>query len=246
MNEWGIPNWRDTLAYGETNRWSFNRWRWEFFRRRADLREYFDARAEETYRLNQQKLGLAWAPNAHLRFDEPGFCVRVDGKAAKCFGYSLLPNPRIGGQLESQLFNINDSDSALTIVDGGIQTVGAELASAGVELTKMQALRLSHVLSCHFIKLGPNGVALGFDIEKPLEPQLANARLTLQYDYEKRGFPRQRKRHPAKWFGYLRTLDARADGATWAEIAEIHPNTAQTEQTARDIWQAADALRFNF
>jgi len=26
---WGIPDWRDAAAYGDTTRWDFNRWRWE-------------------------------------------------------------------------------------------------------------------------------------------------------------------------------------------------------------------------
>ena len=43
MNEWGIPDWRDAQAYGDTSKWTIYRWRWEFYRRRSDLRECFDA-----------------------------------------------------------------------------------------------------------------------------------------------------------------------------------------------------------
>lgn len=91
---------------------------------------------------------------------------------------------------------------------------------------------------------------LGFDLSQPIEPQLAIARHVLQVSQmQMRGqlVPREKKRrHPAKWFGYLRTLDARAAGATWSQIALIHPSTAQTEQTARDIWEQAVELCFNF
>ena len=55
-----------------------------------------------------------------------------------------------------------------------------------------------------------------------------------------------RRRHPTKWLGYLHALDAREAGATWQEISALYPQTNQTEQTARDTWEAARALCFNF
>lgn len=36
--EWGLPDWRDAASYGEVKEWTFMRWRWEFYRRRDDLR----------------------------------------------------------------------------------------------------------------------------------------------------------------------------------------------------------------
>jgi hypothetical protein len=89
--------------------------------------------------------------------------------------------------------------------------------------------------------------ALIFDLDKPLSVQLEAAKEYLrECQTERHGKFLQHRRHREKRIGYLQTLDAREVGATWAEIAELHPNTAQTEQTARDIWVAADALRFNF
>ena len=46
---WGLPGWRDPAAYGEVQRWGLSRWRWEFLRRREDVRAAFDERAEETF-----------------------------------------------------------------------------------------------------------------------------------------------------------------------------------------------------
>lgn len=97
-NEWCIPDWRDPLAYGEVSRWSDDRWRWEFYRRRDDLRAYFDERAEATYHYWSKFAGRPNFPVAHLRPEEPGFCVDVHPADKKTFGYSALPNPRIGEQ----------------------------------------------------------------------------------------------------------------------------------------------------
>ncbi|MCC6000005.1 MAG: hypothetical protein JJU19_03970 [Pararhodobacter sp.] len=43
MNEWGIPDWRDKLAYGDVGAWSEMRWRWEFRRRLDEFRAECDA-----------------------------------------------------------------------------------------------------------------------------------------------------------------------------------------------------------
>lgn len=260
MNEWGIPSWQEPVAYGDVKRWTFNRWRWEFYRRRDDLRACFDAHADETYRFNLQKVGFDWAPCAHLRPDEAGFTADIGREDRARFGYSELPNPRIGDQWENRLYF--DNDSRLTVVDGSFvgkdgtaRTIGKRLAEAGVVLTEPQQRRLRHLLACHWIELGPDGLGLGFSLDRPLEPQLANARGVLRAHYEIRGKPMQRKRHPAKWLGYLRTLDAREAGASWREIAvellpmredEAGEQVHARETRARDMWNAADALRFNF
>lgn len=266
MNEWGIPDWRDPAAYGDVKRWTFNRWRWEFYRRRDDLRACFDARADETYRINLQKVGFDWAPVAHLRPDEPGFCAIVDVETRARFGYSGLPNPRIGEQWEDRL-NTFENDGTLKTVDGGFSgrdgaadTIGERLKDAGVTLTEAQKRRLRYVLACHLIELGQDEFALGFNLNRPLKPQLANARVVLQWHYEMQGKPMQRRRHPVKWLGYLRALDAREADASWAEIADLfHAQgllgrrkdpaggyCAPPPQAARDMWEAANALRFNF
>lgn len=246
-NEWGVPDWRDAAAYGDVTRWGFYRWRWEFYRRRDDLREYFDARAEETFRRWQPHAGKDGFPVAHLRPDEPGFCAIVDEEARARFGYSGLPNPRIGGQ-PYEVIAPCKTDTNISYTEGDFpDTFGRALEFAKVELDPMQEFLLSHWKERHGVRLARHEIAVTFDINKPLEAQLETARDMLRGQqaliHQKN---LQKRRHPSKWLGYLRTLDARADGASWAEIAGLHPNTAQTEQTARDIWDAADALRFNF
>jgi hypothetical protein len=290
MNEWGTPDWRDAAAYGDVKRWSFDRWRWEFYRRRDDLREYFDARADaqyENYAWFRRQLGKS-APPAP---DEPGFLLWRSGTMTrKTFGYERLPNPRIGEQPPEAIIPFGHDGIRDGVLDGHSLPLGEFLAlrfsdetfdalikveeRAGLDHSKLsdehlsaarQNLRdqlksgrfggkrdfhdglLKLVAKCRAVHLDEGEVAVTFDLNRPLEPQLRHARDLLQLRQSAlHGKPLQKRRHPAKWLGYLRTLDAREAGATWGEIAALHPRTAKTEQTARDIWEQARALCFNF
>lgn len=266
-NQWGIPDWRDAAAYGDVKRWTFNRWRWEFYRRRADLREYFDAGAEETYRHWRRYAGKEGFPAAHLRPDEPGFCAMVDVEARARFGYSGLPNPRIGEQ-PCDVIKPYTTDGTIKSQQGDATghndfrgTLQELLSRAGVVLSDEQAFLLAHSLGKLPLGLKAHETAVIFDLNRPLQAQLAQARNLLVWEQKGRhGKPLQTRRHPAKWLGYLRALDAREAGASWAIITEAffaeglldrrkNPSggyRAPDAQAARDVWKAADALRFNF
>jgi hypothetical protein len=251
---WGLPDWRDPAAYGEVKRWGFDRWRWEFYRRRDDLRAYFEAKVEYFFRDMPRYAGIPGLAEMPTRPEElPFWTVAVDIEARARFGYSPLPNPRIGAQ-PADLIRPIEHDGVSGYLEGGWTghmgfrgTFGDLLAVLKVALTEEQAFILSHALGCLPVPLAPHETALTFDLNRPLEPQLAHARDMLRRaQSDLHGRPLQKRRHPGKWLGYLRTLDAREDGASWADIAALHPNTAQTEQTARDVWEQARALCFNF
>lgn len=216
MNPWGLPDWRDRQSYGGVARWTFNRWRWEFYRRRPDLRAYYDGHAAASHRYWSRYAGRPGFPLAHLRPDEPGFTAIVAAAARKRFGYSALPNPRIGEQPEG-VIRPWVNDSTLRVAEDAVPA------------------------------LDPGEFAVLFDLDRPIEAQLDMAREVLRWHQEERhGKPLQRRRHPGKWLTYLRVLDAREAGASWAAIASILPSTAQKPQSARDTWELAAALRFNF
>lgn len=267
MNEWGIPDWRDAAAYPDAKGWTVNRWRWEFYRRRDDLREYFDARAEETFRHWQQYAGKDGFPAAHLRPDEPGFCALVDVEARERFGYSALPNPRIGeqpaGALRPYATDGGTRHRSGDGANGWRGTVGELLAEFEVTLTEEQAFLLGHTLNCIPVEIRRHEVAVCFDLDRPLQAQLTNARDMLKAHQEFcHGKALQKRRHDARWPGYLRVLDARdaTPRASWAEITDAFFAEGLLDrrgdgaggycppppQAARDMWLAADALRFNF
>ncbi|GAW36617.1 hypothetical protein RA2_03690 [Roseovarius sp. A-2] len=212
MNEWGIPNWLDPFTYGETINWTRNRWRWEFLRRRDDVRSAFDDEAENSYCYWSKFAGKEGFPVAHLRPDQPGFTAMHP--LARSLGLPRLPNPRIG---EQPFDVIGFSDWA-----EGVAQFYSEEPPEGFE-------------------------RVDFDLSKPLEPQLECAKQLLkEMQRTAHGKAIQKRRHPTKWLTYLRILDGREAGASWAELTGLLPSRNGTEQAARDAWQQADALRFNF
>lgn len=252
MNEWGIPDWRDATAYGDVKNWSVNRWRWEFYRRREDVRRYFDEYAAGWFNLKaklQKKEDL-------LKPNEIGFTVGVgsDEPELVSFGYSFLPNPRFGNQPEWLIVPLAYGRSPDYILGARRYTARTKALKEAFDIiheyqTPENVSGVIHSMPFASIEvsLERNEIGLVFDLNSPLGPQINEMKGRLyEQQRKKHGRILQARRHEVKWLGYLRTLDARADGATWAQIAEIHPATAGTEQTARDIWEAADALRFNF
>lgn len=208
MSDWGIPDWRDPAAYGLVHEWSLYRWRWEFYRRRPDLRDWYDKVAAQ---LSQE--------NAFMLEGIPPNSMPTKSP----FGYRYwLPNPRIADHDEEAIFADDSGLSSYRPWESG---------PAHVEVWAPSA----------------NNAIFCFDLDKPIEAQIAKARRSIELMQKHlHGHLVQRRKHPAKWLGYLRTLDARAAGAAWSEIAKLHVNTAQTEQTARDVWEQAQALCFNF
>lgn len=249
-NEWGIPDWKHSEAYGKIEEWSSGRWIWEFYRRRDDIREYFDKWAEQQYLWSVEYFKIrpeAFPRGRVMRPEEPGFSLIVDYESRRNLGCMNIPNPRIS-EHPYGAFSFCGGARRSRILDPGFRgdTIRDLLDMAAVELTEKQRFLLGSFLDHSHMPLGDTEVVVVIDADLPLRPQLEMAEEGLKYSYEKLGKKLQRRVQRDKWFGYLRTLDARASGATWSEIAKIHPNTAQTEQTARDIWQAAASLRFNF
>ena len=249
QNEWGLPDWHSEAAYGNWNDWLVDRWRWEFLRRRTDLRAFFDRHAAAIYQDHLAtiekivEIGGMVSPHLLLRPDEPGFVVdgfrnsdgiswspidyqgnRVDqfGRFGYLFG---VPNPKISNQPERTILGFSGS-----VVVAGIG-MGTQLIYG--ECATLQILE------------GEIGVAINLD--KPLMPQLKAAETLLrERQRERHGKLLQSRNHRLKWLTYLRVLDGRECGGTWAEIAEILTQTAGTPQTASDVWDQAHALCFNF
>ena len=212
MNEWGIPDWRDESAYGQTELWSKFRWHWEFLRRRSDLRSEFDERCDEEYRKHcelYESIPDAY-PAGVPKPNEPGFTVMSDlisGTISK-----RLPNPRIGNQPE--------------------------------EIIRFEAL----VLAEFFERTPPKGYCrIDFDLSKPLGPQLKAAKQHLDYHQISYAGKRvQNRKHKSKWLTYLRILDGKEQGASYADLADILQHVRDDPLAARDAHRQAEALCFNF
>jgi hypothetical protein len=235
LDEWGIPDWRVASTYGNVRCWSKDRWRWEFYRRREDLRKYFDRWAEVNFREGLRA-------NEGRTPSDPGFLVfgkdEEEGRGIKDFGYGGVPNPRIGPQPRISIMPFKN----LIIPQRFYDPHKREPSSRGVlEVVGKQTAKEYHVW------LEESEMAIKFDLNEPLAVQIENAHQALRKKQKEiHGKLLRNPEHRGKWLAYIRTLDARAAGATWGDIATIHPETAQTEQSARDRWKSADTLRFSF
>jgi hypothetical protein len=260
LNEWGIPDWRNSADYGDVKHWTVSRWRWEFYRRRDDLRERFASNEPGTTMASRTAAGNLGYPTVSLKSDAPGFTSWADSEDTARFGYFRIPNPRIGDQPDQAIKFVGDE--VIKVLDGAhyarpesSYTVGNLLARWYVALTEDQKSGLSSELHSYPLSLATNEVAIVFSLDRPLRSQIENANWALEESFKARGKPRQRRRHEAKWLLYLRTLDARAAGASWAEIArELLPRRTDDAgedapalvQKAHQTWIAADKLRSNF
>ena len=236
MNEWGIPDWRDPAAYGDAKRWGFWRWRWEFYRRRDDLREVFLFVSEKES--DDPELTELVTQGRPPR-GQPGHYVCANTK--RMFGYhEKLPDPSVSAHPEELLFAW---DHLPPVMSEWTRNDGKAVTWPGMRIP------------------ATNFALVVFDLDKPLESQFfAAKRHACAMQEFVHGQLLQRRRHPAKWLGYLRALDAREADASWAEIAELfHAQgllgrrkdpaggySAPPPQAARDMWEAADDLRFNF
>lgn len=262
-DDWGIPNWRDPNTYGNFTEWEFFRWQWEFSRRRDDLRACFDANAEASFeRWNSYfhaKVGsiqrASWCVYAKQiggvlappKPSDAGFVAFISSDEVKRFKYYRLPNPRISDQIKIVITPDEDDGTVKVAFGNDSASFKEKLSKVGKALTPLQLRLLGEDADSIPVPVEKSEVAVVFNLTKPLHAQLSVVKKNLlETQAREYGKPLQKRRHPEKWLSYLRTLDARADGASWAKIAALHPNTAQTEQTARDIWEAANALRFNF
>lgn len=229
--EWGLPNWQDGSTYGVTDSWEYMRWRWEFSRRRQDLRDAFDARAKETYEFyvalySDPKNAHVYGVRRTLEPHEPGFTAR--SYVGDSFGYAGIPNPRISEQPSHVMFSVLDYPGDVSLYDGeSCKDVNGDPAP---------------------ITLEDNQMAIVFNLDKPIAIQIEAAkRSLLGKQKERHGSKLQKRQRRDLWLTYLQVLDGRECGAKWSEIAQILPNsTSRTEQNARDTWEQANALRFNF
>lgn len=227
-NEYSLPKWLgedrriDDYGFNKTDYGLLHRWRWEFYRRRDDLRTAFDERAQSTYEHYCEIAKLSGQDEREISTpDQPGFVAQSylqDG-----FGYAGIPNPRISEQprhvIQPFLDPARAGHSHLGRFGDGIHKIGIK----------------------------KHEVAFVFDLQNPLAEQLKSAEHLLKREQkEMAGKNLQKRRRPNLWETYLRVLDADECGASLSEIAQILPAGSKNEQSARDTLGQARALCFNF
>ena len=247
MTDWGIPDWREDKvhdeAYEHKENWSDWQWRWEFYRRRDDLRTFFDKHADETYRyamwLHSQTGG-----RLPLRPNDAGFIAITGLHPTETFGYRGVPNPRISDQPSRCITPVLDPDYVAS-GSAGFRYVG------GHPRTFMGKGPRNAEKGASQVSVAAHEFAVIFDLEQPLEAQIKEAEIKVRtmQKWLWRGQPPDTKhRHKRRFPLYLRVLDAKAAKATLAEISEILPidMANRTEQAAHNVLKQARALQVSF
>ena len=226
MTDWGCPNWRAICEYGEYENWSREQWRWEFKRRSQDIRMGFEMFAINEFKKDNPTKSvpknLIWRPDyREVHF----FCS--PSKAAS-FGYSILRNPLYSKHEPLYLppRKPHEDFQARTILPWHFWAV----ENSDLEL---------------FDVIGAGSLAISFNPDKTLAPQLDGLEKFLMSKRHHSIGDDLKREHRDKWIRYIRILDAREVGATWAACAsEILPRTVSaTAHNARDTHRQAKLLQ---
>ncbi|UWR33738.1 hypothetical protein K3759_01175 [Sulfitobacter sp. W027] len=201
--------------------WCESRWRWEFLRRSPKVRSAFSLALCKRYQSKKMEI-----PNGYMALEENlELVLAISPQEAARVGYAALPNP-----VNPDSFNLLDHQTLSFHEARRITLWDLELVAAGAN----EALDVFSV----------NQLPIIFDPSAPIAPQLEGlAEYLLSFRHPSvRDDPR--KQRGDLWFSYLRILDAREAGYTYAQCAErLCGGTTASDQTARDRVRAAQRLQ---
>lgn len=218
MTDWGIPDWRDAAAYGDTSMWSQGRWRWEFLRRREDLRRDYELFKQEAFETRLRMAETLGTPDDRPLPDHLGFTTAPLG--GEPYGYTGIPCPKFSEQPDALLEAISIMSPLKAFYPG------SQYSSLTID--------------------GEADLVIVFDLDRHIGEQLKAAEdLLSKYQVGRHGGLLLNRKHKGKWLRYLRVLDARSDKISWSEIARaLLLPTQSTPQAAKGVWDQARALQF--
>lgn len=230
--DWGVPDFRDASAYGDTQSWPLKRWRWEFTRRRPDFRADFLAAYEQTYEAyceGARDPGNTFMYGAKvIAPGEPGFAAETTVQQLEKYGCELL-DPRVSDHGSRLTFYKPEGRNSMAKGEGS----GWDAASRRITLAE--------------------GVrAFSIDLDKPLAAQLTHIEwLARELQKERHGKLLERRRRKDKWLEYLQVIDARDAGLSDTEVYDQVLAAAPSDDPARKneaqkVRERATALQFNF
>jgi hypothetical protein len=231
---WGVPDWRDERPYIATHKLTASQWRWEFIRRRPSYREdwvrwfwkewKFIERDEEPRFRDKPGWSKDEALETMMPLDE-----RHTERADKGMSSYMLKDPSRQFCNWTLLNKVGYRDFI-------------------VRRRPSKRARPSNVSAKVWGSYGSG--FWKFDLTQPLPAQFAIAKSTLT-KYQIHMYGKQNTLKPRRdlWPLYLRALDAKDAGASYDLMCKsFWPNELdkKTPQSARDVYEAAEALRNNF
>lgn len=216
---WGVPDWRNEDEYPADMK--LHEWLWQFCRRRHDYREAW-------------LLGARKALDDHLGFVK----YMNDTGEEMASSWTSLEGYMFHDPEAEKLFRLHYiRDPAEPKPTRGLFAAryGDSFGWSDIELTEEEQRQGVYRVT--------------FNLNEPINDQIKRAReLLLEMQEEHLGNAvKDRRLHTGKWSTYLRVLDARDDGQTWEVISrEILRYTRNEPQAARQVWEQAQRLMFNF
>ena len=233
-NEWGTPDWLDAAAYSNFSDWDFDRWRWEFLRRRDDYRRDYKA----AYR---SRIAAGYMD---AKMDEKSFFH--DG--AELYELVQYFDPSVSSWGAD---GPNWSDPRIMLAEPPdaserwwqIKTLTFDLSKPIVpQVEAAKALLLEEQRGANLTPEEQMTLVYGSKYSGGRDISMDEVVGALQYA------PRSMKISPQKWARYLRVLDAREAGASLSQIVTILPQSIarRDPKAAHNVYEQARALQFRF
>lgn len=233
-NEWGTPDWLDAAAYSNFADWDFDRWHWEFLRRRDDYRRDYKA----AYRAHIAA-GLMNPKTEEKEFFDDG---------AELYGLLGYFDPSVSSWDE---YGPNWSNPKRVLAEPPdaserwwqIRTLTFDLGKPIVpQVDAAKALLIEEQALANLTPEEQITLAYGSEYSGGRDISTHEVAKALQYA------PRAMKISPEKWALYLRVLDAREAGASLSQIVNILPHSIARREpkAAHNVCKQARALQFRF
>ena len=218
MSHWGVPDWTDSAAYPQPDELTTREWWWQFTRRRPDYRNL-------------------WKQAQPLEGETHRYAHDVDEFRLR-FELSVIHDPHLSLSDWSLMQFRYARNFARSPRERLLEQAGHPSANQ------------TFAVATHRGKLADEAghMLYNFDLSRPLAPQLARAQSWLEsVQHELFGKIGTRRPRLANWRDFLRALDGRDSGASFASMAmHLWPGQQKTPQSARDTYEAACDLRDNF
>ena len=264
MNEWGVPDWRDSSAYPSPNlaeRLPLNTWRWQFLRRTHEYRQWWQDNARGAYLAHLAVLEArqrdGWRTEDAPAFDD-AFMFPATLEGRERFSIRTGISPAIGGSVTHPTLCATPFGPPF---DPFLPRPGEPGFPEPYEPGSLKIISCRHVPWFMELREGEEDldpdedydlVTVTFDRREPITAQLARAKeaiLQARLNQVEEGLTPvvsdEVRHHRLKWPRYLRAIDGRDAGASYAEIAEVLDGPGTSYRRVEDILKTqVPALRF--
>lgn len=231
-NSRGVPLWKNSGKYSDSESRTDSQWRWEFLRRRPDYREAWvnNFEKEQAYFDELDAQGLL---DNRERYRSIGSSFTV---ICEPFHVSRIDAPWLE-KPQNNFWN---------------PTYGWSLG------TLSENVPIDSLVATSKLREERGQVLFAFDINRPFEEQIQKVRAHFEsHQRELHGQPLTKSRHhKRRWATYLQTIDARDQGATFEDLyIEIELSNLSTNEydaaleknlaaSGLQLWRQAQDLMF--